>query len=336
MFSAKQFRALCAVLIGCLCSASLAIAQPGTVTSSIKAFENLVYKISPGKSELKLDVFLPDTIADKNFPLLIIIHGGGWALGDKTLETIYYMKKLKQELLNNGIAVASIDYSLVSKDVHLPTPVEDCKDAIKWLYANATQYNLDTTNFGLWGGSAGGHLALLAAYSGKEQFKGDSLLMQYPSQVKYVVDNFGPTEMNDLLRVDAGKFTTFIFKIFFRKIYNVRERLSFALTGYHLKTDKEKLKEINHACSPLYYVSENAVPTLIFHGTKDRVVPYAQSEKLKALLDRDHIENEFVTVAKGDHGFNNISQEETDKLVDKTVEFIKGRNKQEGYRLVSH
>lgn len=148
-----------------LCIALQVNGQSDSSSRNILAFRDVTYKKSSDGKALNLDIFLPDSAIHKKFPVVVIVHGGGWAEGDKTLETIYYMRRLRQQLIENAYAVVSINYSLVGNEVHFPTPVEDCKDAIKWLKQHADHYHFDTANFGLWGGSAGGQLALLAAYS---------------------------------------------------------------------------------------------------------------------------------------------------------------------------
>src|SRR5690606_143096 len=113
---------------------------------SWQSFVNVSYKKTPSDSAIMLDIFLPDSNSLKKYPVLLIIHSGGWVEGDKELETIYYMQRLKSELLKNGFAVISIDYRLVGKNVHLPTPIEDCKDAIRWVRAHSEEYRFDTSN----------------------------------------------------------------------------------------------------------------------------------------------------------------------------------------------
>jgi acetyl esterase/lipase len=288
-----------------------------------KAYENVLYKKGKGGDSLVLDIFMPgQAVAAHAVPVVMIIHGGGWAKGERTLETIYYMQQLKRQLNNNGFAVVSIDYTLVSKDAHFPDPVADCKDAVRWIRANASRYNFDAGNIGLWGGSAGGHLALLAAYTGDEKWKGDSLLAPFSSRVNYVVDNFGPTDLNGVFLSCASGFTLFFAKIFFKKLLSVRERLILAITDYSIQSDKDKVIETLCMYSPVLYVDSSAVPTIIFHGTKDKVVPIEQSKRLQKLLSDNNVENEFVIVEKGDHGFNNISREQTDTLVNKTVDYV--------------
>ncbi|WP_437921400.1 alpha/beta hydrolase fold domain-containing protein [Sphingobacterium sp. LRF_L2] len=307
-------------------SFSITNAQVDSSHFNFQSFMNVTYKVR-GADSLKLDVFLPAVAKERKVPLVVVVHGGGWAFGNKDMDTITYMRKLKQGLLQNGFAVASISYSLVSKEVHLPTPIEDCKDAVRWLYAHAEEYNFDTHNYGIWGGSAGAHLALLIAYSDKETFQGDSLLKAYPSHLNYVIDNFGPTDLNELFKVDLGGVSTLMFKVFIRKIYDIRQKLTFAITGYQFDENKTLVKETNALYSPLNFVEKGAVPTLILHGTKDRIVSVRQSEQLKQQLDKCAVPNNLILVEDGDHGFNKISSDKMDELIGLSIEFAKKQTK---------
>ncbi|QNL48056.1 alpha/beta hydrolase [Olivibacter sp. SDN3] len=289
-----------------------------------KSLENVVYKVSEDGDSLALDIFLPETtVYGQKTPVVMIIHGGAWAEGNKSLESIYYMRKLRERLNSNGFGVVSIDYTLVGKTVHFPTPIADCKDAVRWIRANASKYNFDADNIGLWGGSAGGHLALLVAYSSDGKWSDDKRLAPFSAKVNYVVDNFGPIDLNALLKTDVSKFTLFFAKIFMRKLMPIREKLIYALTGYSIDSEKPKVIETAELYSPITYIDSADVPTLIFHGTKDNVVPLKQSKKLHQLLSEKNVDNEFIMVKNGDHGFNNISQEQTDALIEKTVSYIK-------------
>jgi acetyl esterase/lipase len=87
-------------------------------------------------------------------PLVVWGHGGAWMSGDKTwMPPVSY-------LLDNGFAMASIDYRL-SQEALFPAQIEDCKAAIRWLRANAARYNLNPDRVGAWGESAGGYLVAL-------------------------------------------------------------------------------------------------------------------------------------------------------------------------------
>ena len=292
--------------------------------TSKAVFGDVSYKTAGDGTPVLLDIFLPKMqVPDAKAPVAMIIHGGGWVEGDKNLETIYYMRRLKERLLQEGLAVISIDYRLVGKSVHLPVPIEDCKDAIRWVRANAIKYHLDGNNIGLWGGSAGGHLALLAAYSQSAAWVDDTALEAYSSKVNCVVDNFGPTDLNRLFKTKMSRFSLFFAKLFFKKLFSIRNRLIFALSGYHISSDKKEVISNMSVYSPLQYVKAGSVPTLIFQGTGDKVVPFEQSVLLHQALSDNRTENRLITVKDGDHGFNNISKGQIDDLVNQTVAFMK-------------
>lgn len=224
--------------------------------------------------------------------------------------------------MESGIAVASIQYRLVDEQTHFPAPIEDAKDAVRWLFSHAKDYRIDTNNVGLWGGSAGGHLAMLMAYADDDEFPGDAGLRNQSYHLNYVIDNFGPTDLNSLFRLEMQRVGVLFFKLFINKLYSAREKLTYALTGLNLKEDLEPLKEANLRYSPLQYIKKHSVPTLIFHGTKDGIVPYAQSQRLKETLDNHDVDNKLITVINGDHGFNNISEDRINTLVEQTINFI--------------
>ncbi len=287
------------------------------------AKEEVLYKMTENGDSLKLDVFLPnDRQEDKKTPVLVMIHGGAWVAGDRSLDREYFKSSLRDKLTAKGVAVISISYTLVHDSLHFPGPIEDCKDAIRWVRANATTYDFDTSNIGLWGESAGAHLALLAAYTGGDDWQGSLNLSAYSSSVSYVIDNFGPTDLNALLQTGAGCFKLFMARIFMRKLLPLRERVATAITGYSLATQKSDVIGYARKYSPLSYIDSLNVPTLILHGTKDRIVPFKESQRLKNMLDEHSVENELIVVDGGDHGFRNISEERIDILVDKTIVFI--------------
>ena len=163
---------------------------------------------------------------------------------------------------------------------------------------------------------------MLMAYTDYEEFPGDDSLRDQSYQLNYVIDNFGPTDLNSLFRLEMQRVGVLFFKLFINKLYLARERLTYFLTGLNLKEDLEPLKETNLRYSPLQYINEHAPPTLIFHGTRDGIVPYTQSQTLKKHLDNHSVDNELITVINGDHGFNNISEDRINTLVEQTLNFI--------------
>jgi acetyl esterase/lipase len=117
---------------------------------------DLVYARVGGTS-LRLDLYTPSE-APSGLPTLLYLHGGGWAVGDKSDAVAERL----MPIVANGFAVASMNYRLIPS-VRFPAPVHDVKAAVRWLRANAAEYGLDPDRIAIGGVSAGGHLASLTA-----------------------------------------------------------------------------------------------------------------------------------------------------------------------------
>jgi acetyl esterase/lipase len=110
-------------------------------------------------------------------PCVIVIHGGSWAAGNNL-----QLPELNSELAKAGYHVAGINYRLAPSN-HYPAPIEDVQTAIRFLTVQATALSLDTTRFVLLGRSAGGQVALSAAYTLAEP------------AIKGVINFYGPADM---------------------------------------------------------------------------------------------------------------------------------------------
>ncbi|MET0244857.1 MAG: alpha/beta hydrolase [Flavitalea sp.] len=287
---------------------------------------NIVYKLTPGGDSLLLDMFSSTKPKVNPRPVLIIIHGGAWVLGDRKVEAYDFARKLRDTLVKKDMVVVSIQYTLLKEDRHFPSPIADCQDAIRWVHKNAAKYNIDTSRIGLWGASAGGHLSLLAANTHELAFAGNDDLAENSTNVHYVIDNFGPTDMTAMLQLRASKFKVWLAKLFIPKALKLRNNLIRGIFATTLKDDKEKVLSLAKQYSPVNYLSPSFKPTLILHGSKDKLVPYKQSRELHKALDKNKVVNKLVRVNKGNHGFTNISEEYTDELVGEIVTFINERN----------
>ncbi|MEK7952604.1 alpha/beta hydrolase [Luteolibacter soli] len=107
-----------------------------------------------------LDLHTPDEKREKPRPVFILIHGGGWRVGDKS--NGHFAEPKTQWLLDAGYDVASINYRL-SPAVEHPAHVEDACKAIAWVQGHAAEFGGDPQRIYLLGHSAGAHLAALAA-----------------------------------------------------------------------------------------------------------------------------------------------------------------------------
>ena len=183
-------------------SSKLSSAYASTASSLPKlspdypSFKNVVYKTVNGQ-HLHLDIYMPTGAHDgaQLAPVLIFIHGGSWveATKDNIKKTFrqYVLKTLNQ----NGFAVVSVDYRLANKSIsHIQHQVADCKDAVRWVRQNASQYGLDANNIGIWGASAGGQLAMMTAYTDDSHYPGDSALSNTSAPVNSLIDTYGPTD----------------------------------------------------------------------------------------------------------------------------------------------
>jgi len=140
---------------------------------------------SPGGTDLLLDLYRSAN-ATARLPVILFLHGGGWSGGTRTTGPDF-----KRYFAQDGFAMASIDYRLTPAGV-FPNNAEDVKTAIRWLRKNANTYNLNSQRICLWGTSAGGHLAAVAALAPKGTFEGTDNLDQ-SSAVTCVLDAYGPT-----------------------------------------------------------------------------------------------------------------------------------------------
>jgi acetyl esterase/lipase len=137
----------------------LAPPEPGAQADGSKRYEGVTYAVAPGYRPLQLDLWVPASPASP--PLVVWIHGGGWMFGDRRyLPETLRPNQLFEELVAAGLATATIDYRR-ALEAHFPAPLHDAKAAIRHLRAHADVLGINTSKIGVWGESAGGHLAAL-------------------------------------------------------------------------------------------------------------------------------------------------------------------------------
>jgi acetyl esterase/lipase len=227
-----------------------------------------------GHPRHRLDLYLPEA-ATQQWPVILWIHGGGWVTGDKAGGPAI-------QFATKGFAVASMNYRY-SRHATFPAQVHDCKAAVRWLRANAQNYSLDTAHIGVWGVSAGGHMAsMLGLTAGNDVMEGTLGNAAQSSAVQAVVDWFGPTDFLTL---------------------GPRDTRTQFLGGDALAHPDKAI-----AASPIRFVTDRASPFLIVHGDEDPLVPYAQSETFVKALEQAGVDVTFVTIAGGKHGGSRFSR----------------------------
>ncbi|WP_066368656.1 alpha/beta hydrolase [Neobacillus fumarioli] len=136
-----------------------------------------------------LDLYRPDEISGKKFPVIIYVHGGGWTGGDKSNvaeKTAYFTHK--------GYVFISLNYRLYPKASYTDM-ADDVAKAVKWIYDHAGQYHLDRGKLNLMGHSAGGHLVMLIGTNPKYLHNAGLSLQSIHS----IVCLEGPVDLNDFI-----------------------------------------------------------------------------------------------------------------------------------------
>jgi acetyl esterase/lipase len=274
------------LLILCLLTVNAAAQtpKPFQLPAGIKMEKDIAY-IEGGDEAQKLDIYLPEAPPAKPLPLIVHIHGGGWRAGSKFPCPVMGM-------VLKGYAVASVEYRFSQKAV-FPAQVQDCQAAIRWLRAHAKQYHFDTEHLGAIGGSAGGHLsALVGTSGGKKAFPPIGGHEDQSDRVQAVCDIFGPADFTTVMQQAAED-------------KNVKNIFAFntpsdPYSGLICAKLDDKAKA--DAVSPVHYVSKDAPPFLILHGTHDTLVPYAQSVQLEAALKTQGVPVWLQTLPGAGHG----------------------------------
>ena len=245
-------------------------ADQGTNAVSVEKHGGVVYKKGNG-FELKCDVFEPDIRGKR--PAIIIVHGGGWRAGSKVLYQSHASKMARR-----GYVVMCINYR------HAPAyqfshQVSDLKTAIRWMKHHAVDYSVDENRIGIWGYSAGGHLAAMAATTDK----GDDLdgeipgeLQIYDSRIKAVAIGGAPCDIES---------------------YPVDSRMLY----FWLKATRRENPERYRRASPLTYVSADDPPFFVFHGKLDKVVLPALSASMHEKLKQAGVQSEYRIYKKYGH-----------------------------------
>jgi acetyl esterase/lipase len=221
-----------------------------------------------GGHPLLLDIYQPGERSTGPRPAVLLLHGGGWTVGDKG-----NMRTMGMFLARCGFVSFAVDYRLMHGSENLwPAQLDDVQRAVRWIRANAAKYGVDPDHIGVFGHSAG---AQLAALLGMEDTRDNSdlALAKYSSKVQAVVDVSGPTDFTTHRDSEGDAFLT----AFFGGDY-----------AHHTA--------VWQAASPVFHADKNASPFLILHGTHDENVPMAQAEDLADKLKQAGVSVRFVKV----------------------------------------
>jgi acetyl esterase/lipase len=265
------------------------VEYPNGFTSQL----NVVYTKVNGW-EGRMDLYLPPS-ASAPTPVVINIHGGGWNKGVKESQTGF------NTFFKAGFAVANIEYRL-SGQATAPAAVEDARCALIYLIRNAKQLNIDVNRIVVMGGSAGGHLALMAGLLGNDRRFDGNCPGAENIRVAAIIDKYGITDVNDWA---YGP--------------NITSRSAIQWLGPKAK-DEAFIKSV----SPIHYVNSKSPPVFIVHGDADPTVPYQESVALHKKLQEAGVKTNFITIPGGLHG--KFTKEQNSDLNKEIIAFLKSVN----------
>ena len=209
------------------------------------------------------DIYIPlreDIEHAPKLPGVLVIHGGAWVAGDKRFDS-GHARKIAQQ----GYVVMAINYRLAPKHKH-PAQVQDCRQALRWLHEHAQEYHMDQTALGVWGYSAGGHLAALLATDRKE----------LDPPIRVCVAGGAPCDLS-MIPEDSR-----------------------VLAGF-LGGTRKRLANLYAEASPIEHVTQDDPPVLLFHGDADELVPIEYAKRMQKKLSEHSVEHELIVLPGKSH-----------------------------------
>lgn len=273
-----------------------------TFAHGVVGMPDLVYSVLSGFRPLRLDLYEPPAGSGPR-PLVVFIHGGGWVSGHTRHSGAFEnWPGVLASLAAKGYVVASIEYRL-SHEAPFPAAIQDVKSSIHWLRAHSTEYRIDKSRAVVWGGSAGGQLAALAAMSCGAK----ALEPQPPAAPPGSAPAQGRPQDNESDCVQGV--------IAWYGVFDFATLAGPATTGQPPGAANSPVRQYlgcapsgcspaeSAAASPAHYVDHNSPPALLIHGSDDHTVPVQQSRDFYALLKSKGVKVELVEIPGVDHSF---------------------------------
>ncbi len=231
--------------------------------------------------DLLLDVLTPDPRPAGLLPALVWVHGGGWESGDKRGG---FSDTFGPMVARAGFVFVSVNYRLSDRAL-FPAQLHDVKSAVRWVRAHADGLGIDPERIGVWGHSAGGHLAALIGTTGDvTELEGESGSPGFSSRVQAVV---ALSPATDFLEIPDGW------------PHVEPRRATEKLVGGPL----EERAELVRLANPMTHIRAGTPPFLIVHGADDGVVPVEQAVKLAGALEAAGCETTLEVLPGADHWF---------------------------------
>jgi acetyl esterase len=231
-----------------------------THTSIMTVYHNIEYGSAEGH-ELLLDAYVPN---GGPHPAVLVIHGGGWAYGDK-----HFLAFEGENLAAAGFGAFVVNYRLAPPGgtAHAPVALQDVRTAVNWVQTNAASYNINPNEIGALGNSAGGNLAMMLGTTGTPGVDRAKAVVSYSGQ-------------SDLLTLST-------------------KHTIHAATNY-LGCAATVCRDAWIANSPIDHLDQQTVPMLLVNSTHE-LMPLDQATAMAAKLQQVGIAHELKVLNGGKH-----------------------------------
>lgn len=287
----------------------------------VTGLPDLSYQILPRFRPMKLDLYLPPAGFRGPRPTVIYIHGGGWQSGGPRLSGAFdNWPRVLAAIASRGYVVASVSYRFAGEAPH-PAAIQDVKASIRWLRANAGKYRVDPARIMVWGASAGGQLAALAATScGVAALEPAAGSAGPPRNDKVEQQTAGTAPVGDASDCVQGAVTWYGIFDFTGRALGPPEQAYLGCAPSGCTPEQAR------SPSAISYLGPNTAPMLMIAGSEDHTVPPAQSRDFYAAMQARHLRGELMIIPGVDHSFIGKTPEATRDAsragLARTIDFI--------------
>lgn len=243
-------------------------------TAKYEVFSNIAY--GAGERNV-IDIYVPAEAYEKEANgCILFIHGGSWSSGSKD-----EMMGECVALANEGYITATMSYTLINdenRDTYsVMTVLDEITQAIDAIKKFSDEKGLNITKLATSGYSAGAHLSMLYSYARPEESA---------IPLAFAANKVGPSDFTTESWGEAGP--------------RIAKMLAgAAITEQYMNEGKEK--ELIELVSPVYYVNENSIPSLLAYGGKDKTVPVGNANSVKNAFEEAGAVYDFILFPFSDH-----------------------------------
>jgi len=283
--------------------------------------QNITFYTIPGSNrQLLCDMWQPPEKVKRSGLAFIYIHGSAWAVLDKDFGTRPFFR----HLANQGHVIMDIANRLFP-ETDLMGMVHDAKHAIAWMKANATAYGVNPQRIIIGGGSAGGHIALLAAFTDQNKQLMPQDLESVDISVRGVISLYGQSDLAATYyhtaqhlathsalaskkEGESGGMPSWVQKSMGANVHRLGfdKNVEPGMLAPMLGGNPDEKPEAYALFSPITYVHKGCPPTLILHGEQDILAPLKAIRQLHTRLKEAGVPVVMHTIPQTDHAFDLI------------------------------